>query len=106
MADASSSSQGEQEFVLQGHIDIQGHAYLLRADPNQSGAGWTARVEKYTTMRGAAAIQRQIHDEGGPLCTLADVSGAMTAEGATESEAIDKLELELRRAVTEATGSA
>ena len=70
MSDAFSLNHVEQEIVLQGHIDIQGHAYL---------------------------------DEGGPLGTLADVSSALTAEGATEEEALNNLEEEIRRAVTEAT---
>ncbi len=103
MSDASPGGQGEQEIVLQGHIDIQGHACLLRADPNPTGSGWIARVDKYTTLRGAAAVQHQIRDEGGPLGPLGDVSSAMTAEGATEEEALNRLEEEIRRAATEAT---
>ncbi len=106
MPDAFSGRQAEQEIVLQGHIDIHGHEYLLRADPNPAGSGWVARVEKYTTLRGATAVRRQISDEGGPLGTLADVSRAMTAEGATEEEALNALEEEIRRAVTEASRAA
>ena len=103
MSDAFSGAQGEQEIVLQGHIDIQGHAYLLRADPNPTAPGWIARVNRYTTLPEAAAVQRQIRDEGGPPGALGDVSSAMTAEGATEEEALNRLEEEIRRAVTDAT---
>ena len=103
MSDAFSGAEGEQEIVLQGHIDIPGHACLLRADPNPTESGRIARVDKYTTLRRAAAVQRQIRDEGGPLGALGDVSSAMTAEGATEEEALNRLEEEIRRAATDAT---
>ena len=92
-----------EEIVIQGHVDLEGHVYLLNADPHPGGAGWVARVGEYEAQSGAAPVLRQIRDSDSALGELETVSERMTAEGPTADAAIDALEAKLRGAVAEAT---
>ena len=96
---------GSDELLIQGHIDVLGHVYLLRAEPDPSGGRWIARVDRYSAEAGAAPVLRHVRGEENQLGTLADISGSLTADGPTEDAAIEALEHEIRAAVTEATRS-
>ena len=96
---------GSDELLIQGHIDVLGHVYLLRAEPDPSGSGWIARVDRYSAEAGAAPVLRQVRGEESRLGTLAEISPTLTADGPTEDTAIEALEREIRAAVTEATRS-
>ncbi len=103
---AESTPPGVKETrVIQGHIDVKGHVYMLDADPDPTGTGWVARVAQYAAQRNAAPVLRQVRDEYSQFDDLADVTEEMQAEGPTAEAAIDTLEAKIRAAVLEATGT-
>ena len=92
-----------RQTLIQGHIDVQGHVYLLNAEPDPSGTGWIARVGEYEATSAADPALRQIRNEQNQLASLEVASQSFTAHAPTEDAAIAALEQEIRTAVTEAT---
>ena len=104
---AESTPPGVKETrIIQGHIDVKGHVYMLDADPDPTGTGWVARVAQYAAQRDAAPVLRQVRDEHSQFHDLAEVSEEMQAEGPTAEAAIDALEAKIRAAVLEAIRAA
>ena len=84
-------------------IDVGGHVYALAALPAGEGAGWLARIERYSLTANAAALQHPILDQRSQLHDQAAIITTVRATGPTAQAALDALAERLRAVVAEAT---
>ena len=98
MADQSSNN------IPRRDVDIGGDHYILTARRESAPAtGWQAGIAGFSEGAHSQPFRRPVRTPHGNADAASDLMGVMVASAPTAEAALNSLEAELRRAVTEAT---